>query len=1325
MQEYPSLLEKPYRAFKERYEAGDVRTAFSYMIDFFTTCESYFAIILAALYKKHKDDIADFGRITAVIQTIEDSRPLSLGSWDDIFHRLVDDARQQWPDNPFIKCLSEICYNKDNVFRGNGKSDPSFVTIRNDSFLGHDTTSSNNQVEKYIEKLTDRMERLKEASKSVVECGLDLSNDLHPLVHTDECGEYFLQTLKGNGKISFTSNDEDVKRKEVNVYNAAFETWIRPLLPSFEIRKSLSWIKICKCSKAETDKYIEHLKKKEGKYTPELFVERKAIEREFEQFVNSDKLFMPILGEAGQGKSNQLCHWAENRKSVDDFALILKGSDFADKTLPNKLREVFNPLSNDTNKNFNGWDFPEMLALFCDAAQADNKDRKLFFFIDALNEAVHYFGAKNNESIQTLFQDIYSQFKESSGNRVKVIFTCRSYTWRKQIAPLLAQQKQALFFTQDNGSPLTLTGFQDDEMRRAYENYKQKDSIQTEYDSLPLQCRFRLKDPLLLNFACQTYHGKPLPTHSQDFTSIALFNQLLDKKREYDNYGSQKVGILETMAEILFDSFENGVAADSIGLPSKEHPNLHKLLYYNNEESTAFNNLEKDKTFISNTGSKIQFVYERFMEFMLARHCYLRERAKLQTGEPIPANIIKEIFDSTKARNEVFVNVMQNVLIMDYANTGNPETIIHLLKDYGDDFEIYNLVSATLNVMILENYEADLFKLQRALISHISEDDRKDIKDYNKNSKTIDAELADAEIIEEHARLTNKLAPLIRLRTLAAASIVNGMLLTDYNNNNLYSEDVYELLWQLMEDPIVEVRNTACMLAYYVSGKNKTLTGTPLEHNISEIIIDKMHNYLLESTLFQHISKPKRRTRAINFLETATRLNVLRIIDLMLTEREEDRAKALGYLEETRNVVKHITYRYRVVKVMMPFLKIIIKRQLTFQSAYVNNLNEYAAFWESSGIPKHAPNGEWSRERMVAISNFFYLYSRYFDHDSHTLKPDAPDFKLFEKDVLSAYTTGDSFSYFVLERILVVVGIASWETVASVIEKMESVIKKSKWPDYTQMSFIYILYQLGLKMDKVPDILLEMLERNCEEWTERCRGYFEACNSGKANGLKLYKRNVMTWYACVRCAKNGDIFEDESVPLFSKLINKAIDNHDKELLVHLIQNISELITDSGLIHTALGLLKIILKRICDEDAIKQFEDNFKNRKIKTDPSEKLTTQIKNTQLIPLIGKVLGTAMNYYPQEVTDFLTFETHDLTFPGIQKYRDEILGFNPGGEKLPDLFTHKFGNFIIWALIHEQNVDDTVVECLAGASKTKKCLDFFDKGVRIVFEHLFKCKL
>ena len=390
---------------------------------------------------------------------------------------------------------------------------------------------------------------------------------------------------------------------------------------------------------------------------------------------------------------------------------------------------------------------------------------------------------------------------------------------------------------------------------------------------------------------------------------------------------------------------------------------------------------------------------------------------------------------------------------------------------------------------------------------------------------------------------------------------------------------------------------------------------------------------------------------------------------------------------------------------------------MTFQSAYVNNLTEYTTFWDDSIVaPIPTADGKWNRTDVSDMAPMVFLYSRYFDKGAPLREMTPPSIKPYASRIVAAYRTGDSLSYFLLERLLVIFGLSDWDTTRAILEEIERVIPDTEWYDYSQMSLIYVLYQLGLKLDTFPEEVEEMMIRNCIGWTQRCRGYFRAHNSAKANPLQMYKRNVMSWYAMVWCSKHGDQqgISEGSVPVFRDLLDAAIESRDKELLVHLINNIAELITDSGDIHTALNLLSIIFKGIPSNSVLEEFNRNANNRYPDT-----------NSDIVVLIGNILGVAKNYYPAEVNDFLTREIIGLHFPGIPKYKDDILSFNPSGEKLSDLLTHKFGNFIIWALIHEESVDEAVAACLKEASNTPDSAAWFGKCVRIVMRALLKIRI
>jgi hypothetical protein len=248
--------------------------------------------------------------------------------------------------------------------------------------------------------------------------------------------------------------------------------------------------------------------------------------------------------------------------------------------------------------------------------------------------------------------------------------------------------------------------------------------------------------------------------------------------------------------------------------------------------------------------------------------------------------------------------------------------------------------------------------------------------------------------------------------------------------------------------------------------------------------------------------------------------------------------------------------------------------------------------------------------------------------------------------------------------------------------------------------------------------LIDMYAREAEDWTLRTRGLFRARNSHKANTLGLYKRNVMNWYAVVYCTHSGDGMpldgDERCVPLFYAMLDRAIEQNDKLLLFHLIENISELITDFGYIRTALDLLLHIIKAY---DTGRKVE-NLDSVAVDRDGIYAMT-------LVSLIGNVLSTAKNYFAEDVDSFLKRDLVGLSFPGVSKYREQILSYNPSGESLSDLFTHKFGNFVMWSLLHEPAVGRFSIEAIQSVKGTKNCFEWFDKVIRILMKHMFNKKV
>ena len=1305
----PHTLSHPYDQFLKHRDAAQWSKAANYLLDFFEAGVQYVSVVLLGLLRDEvlKSGYVPGDNVTKVVAKIDGKRPLSMGDWcNDILPPLVREIAAVLPEHPLSRTLPEVVGKKRNIFLGS-KAEKSIVQVRNE-YKGHSTTLSESIYAEVVDMLLPRAEKWIAALQPLQDY---VPENLEPLVRHDSQGhEYVFQSLKEES-VSYISVDEDALTYIGEDFNEAFDAWMQTLVPSFDISKDLNWEEYVCLTHGVSARYLERIYAQK-KYNRELFVDREALNGAWSDFLSSDKTIFPLLGEAGQGKTNQLCHWTETLSEAGEAVMIFAGADFADISLTDHLREVF------------GLSRRKPLTRLTDHLHkvAAESGHNVHIFFDAINECIAYPGLENAEDGPLmLFREICSIFAKPEYSHFKLLFTCRNFTWHQTLVPQLKLIDSSMFYGRGMEDELSVRGFSDSEVQKAYGIYGELYQMETRFEELRRNCVIRLKDPLLLKIACTNYLGKKLPTDNAEYCSIAMWDRMMDDiSRSYA--GRRQKEIIMQVGDWMLRSYQDGVACDSVyasrlktAYTAADDPlhDIAALMFKRDGISIAFAELlNKPERPIMRMvdNEKIQFIYERFLEYVMARAYYERESGQGR----ITASRIMETM-SKAALNEVFMETLSTVLLMDYLHSGNADTIIELLNEHGDNFLVMSLVSDVMNLMVQENYEKQLFDIERILLSVPDQETASKVKEYNAVCAKISANKADSEVIAAHQRLSASLRPHIRRRQLASATLMNGIFLSDFHNESLYSEDPFSLFSLIMDESINEVRDNSCMLVYYLYGKTHTSSHTPLCRNVTEQIVDWMIDTAISSSLVKTVAVGRLRSRAVTLLEAAVRMEVLMMIDTLLAGG--DNARILEYLADIRRIFSHFTLKYRLLKVLMPFFDWIMRRQFTFQSAYVNNVIEYQSFWDTDVTAPEREEGRWSRSDFKDMAQFITQYSKYYSPDAPCSPSDAPDFRPYLDRILLAYKTGDSLSYFVLERILVIMAVCDWESVKPVMEHLRyDGYDKTEWFDYTQMSVIYTLYQMGMKMEELPDFVWNMLEEWCLDWTRRCRGYFKGRNSAVANSIGLYKRNVMTWYAMVYAHRNGDAADPSgrSVPAFRQLIDEALRNRDRELLIHLINNISELISDSGYVNTALDLLKTVMEGIPDKAVLASFAIREEERYPET-----------SEDIIALIGKVLTTAKNYFPREVNQFLKKDAQALTFPGLAHYKDEILSFNPGGERLSDLFTHKFGNFVIWALIHEKVIDEVASEILEAAASAKDCVKWFDKSVRIVFRWTFDVNL
>lgn len=1349
----------------ENYEKAKNR-----WLDFMEISTMYLSqILLALLREQSRKDASPHTGLERVVASIDAKRPMSFGHWlNEIFVPLSKVACETMPQHPLVKAIGESLFTgKKRVCLLLGdKHTPSVVFIRNHNAHGTARSEEKNRetiqlLQPHVEAMVSAMSPLCHASETnvdahyVIQLNADAETplDLYPLMlYSDKGVPYMFHTLLENESVQHITADANADIMVSDQLAPQLDIYMQAIWPQFSVARDKNWEGIRAALAAESARYLSRVYK-EKKYNQELFVERQALTQSLHNFWQSPASLFPLIGDAGQGKTNQLCYWTEQLIKDGKAVLIFNGADFSSLPLDLKLKDLMgaNPKK----------DVMKLIRSMHE--KACQQDEYIYIFFDAINECLNYAESRHsitnppvgetlsetqldNSGSLHLYNALRQLFIDEGMPRFKVLFTCRTYTWKQIILPSVKKDDQ-LIYQPTNNEETTISGFTDEETRQAYHIYRKLYQMHTEFGDIARSVCIRLKDPLILKYVCTNYLGRQLTTDVANYTSIALFEKMMaDIANSYA--GQLQIEILKLLAQYFLESYLRNLPIDGISIAHLRQAEPGSLLHrlsslilkddgisiayaelLNKAERPVLREVEK-QTPDGHTETHIQFVYERFLEYLMGR-CFAQffkaEAMQVdvahpaEQAHPLSASTYTQVFE-TSAVNAVFMGAMRDAIIIDFLRTGQTSTIIDLAATTDHNFNLTTLVSQTIDTLIRENYEVQLFDLMGHMLSFLPDGAETLIQQFNEVNQAIASNKATPEIIATHKELSGQLASLIQLRNVASVAVINGILLSDFFNENLYRQSPLELLWQLMTDSLLPVRNTACMYAYYLSNHTHTTGHTQLRQNLTEHIVAQMYANLKKHSLPAIAMKRSLRERAPIFFETATRLCVLLIIDAQLEGGHDSSQQTNKLLNEIRSVVSHFTWRYRLIRLVMPFVQIAMRRQITFQSDYVNNAIEYQGFWHTDIVPAIETDGKWSRQTMVKAMDFINFYATWGEgnlEDPRRMQAEH-NFANLHPAILDAYHSGDSLSYFVLERVLAVMGAARWENIQPVVTQFFSDdMRRTPWFDYSQMSMLYVLLQTQLHSSHHNAELLSIYEREARDWTLRLRGLFKARFSQKANPQGLYKRNVLTWYAAcyLHLAEDNQPLpgDERAAPLFYELIDQATSQTDKELLYHIIENVSELIADFGYIQTGLSIMKYIIGRLPDQDIVDKFDA--------IDCSQR--GGIYTNAIVPLVGSVLSTAKNYHPTAVDRFVRSDIQGMPFPGVSAYREEILTYHPSGETLSDLFTHKFGKFLIWSLMNEPAVDRFATDAIAQTAKASDLPSWFSKAVKVLMLHLFGIKL
>ena len=1034
-----------------------------------------------------------------------------------------------------------------------------------------------------------------------------------------------------------------------------------------------------------------------GKYDVELFVSRKSLLDRYEQFVHSDKKLFPILGNAGIGKTNQICYWAEQLMTQKESVLVMSGSQFAGDNIELKFQKIFKS----PNK-----DIGEIIQMVHDRAVEANKI--VYFFFDALNECQECKGGRGRgKGAIDLLDDINRHIIHEKYPNFKVIVTCRNYTWEELVSKESDNLNQRLYFVADENKELSIKGFNEDELREAYQKYSVKFQIKTTADELFEDkyafVRLRLSDPLILKLAAMNFHGSFLPNETVRFNAINQFRLKLEDLKKKELF------ILKEFAAVLWAR-----KTDYLTLKSLYHAyddqedmlNRLSLKLFADGISFTFSPdflqlIDGGILRISGTfeNLELQFVFERFLEFMLAGVFIEQEKEKLPPNRRhmvIPGNAYLQIIQQY-GQQVVFIGAMRNALIMDYMESGkDPLTILTVAQSAV--YEAYPLVIDTLKVLMNENYngvfdllkkfasfrleEAEGFENEYVRLSKLIASSRKQKKDNSARSAE--------ELMIEQKKVYDEMFPIISVRKVAAA-FMNEIFKSEIFNQKLYDTDTdpLDLLWQLMSDPMGSVRDYVSLYIYYISRYN---------HQLGYDIVDLLMQKALNRPILSLLKSENRKEMIFNNIEPSGRIGLIMLID-GLVERNDTKL-ALNMIDSWRKIIRRFTLNFTLLRLAMPFFQFILHRQGTIQTEYVNNGVEYKHFYDE--IPLFADDTHWGRNHHKKLSSY--------------LRNTERGLEKYYPVILDAYTTGDSFSYFLLERVLVVQGYNDWASVRPVIIEFLAKHSDNKYFDYSQMSILYILYKIIEKSATPNPEIINLFNQNCIDWTVRTHGLFEAHHNRIANNGRPYKQYIMSWYGITYCKMYGDgnCCEGDAVPvpLLFDLLKKAFNSRDKELFYNCMENASVLVSDFGYYRTSLLLFEYVLGLFNYESEIYEFDS--------------ITTRREdyNVDFRTFFIKMIGTIKNYFPREVQYFVTHKLKNSTFPNIDQYREEITNYNQSSEGIGDLLTHKFGNFIIWGLLNNEFITDFFIDSFKAGSEAKDHVDWINRVLKIALRLLLAKK-
>ena len=1024
-------------------------------------------------------------------------------------------------------------------------------------------------------------------------------------------------------------------------------------------RRQLDWTTASSLARETSERFVGEMARE--KYLRELYVPRAAVESAIDEFMRHEqRMGFALLGNSGAGKTCVLCHLTEKLLADGHLVATFYSKVFADTDPSDHLLHLFKS---------------SQLDRLLDRLQAlaEREGRLAVLMFDAINECIPAETGGDSMTPARLIGRLDRLLVSSRRPRVKVVLSCRTYTWEEARSSLgYSVSAEHWFTTRDlrgrdseerSVEEINLGPFTSDELETVYPLYAGRYRLDTPLEDLR-ESRYRLlrhqlRDPFLLRFVSRCYEGRALPPRIESVELLStLFNDLVQVRAAAGKAADQQ-GVLLLLAAEMHTRRGDSLEVQEIHDLAVDHQLRTAVFDDKGSYTPAVRSLiERGVLRLEQQTAwhEIRFVYDRFHEFVLAKvlcreidQLHLSSQEGSRTGsEPWP-DVLQRFFETEllQVRNSAVAwGALANTLILYWQRRGDTAPFVGLASS--DVYGAQGLVVDVLDQLAQEDYgkartiirtllhtpvkQAKLIKERRRL--------KQGIDDSEKKQRPVACDK-----LERLATLDAELRPITRVKR-TAIKVLYDLYRSTFFTEGLYqeSEQPLDLLWEVLADPHDKVRHYATLTIYYLWKEHP---------EVAFEIIERLGGKFLERGVFT-------RYRKRNFqreIEPSAQLTVLIAAESLVSDSERDRLPALQEL--WRKIVNRYTIRGMMLRAVVPHADMMVRKAAKTISEYVNNFREYQHFWAS--VPREGEG--FTQETFKTLVPF--------------LDPDAEDFERHHDSVVAGARLGDAFANFLLERVLIAQGVHGYERIAEVVDRIFE-NPDNELPAYTQLSMLYVVFHTLDKMPAVPEEHFQKFAEYMDPWTDGCRGRFMAHENKEANAGRPYKQYTLNWYGALHAKLYGD--GQESMPLFEDYIEEAFEERDRELLVYALDNIAELAADFGYWRSALRLFEHCLRLFHSEEDLADFDEE------------------REPPIRTVLARTLATIRGYFGREVDRFVMEDLATTDFPDFETFRLELVRHDTS-ETIGDLLTHKLGNFFVHGIVKIPEIRVHIQELLERA--------------------------